>query len=761
MPSSNPRQTEVSETEVPEKAVEDLFAAAMPGSSIISWKALAPNRKDTWRSALAAALPAIREPIDQEWEERLEVKDREYDEATQELATELADARHEADKAEAALAEWGRQVRELSKALAVAVLAGYYEDSLPGDLYADPFEAEGLLETTRDATDEYVTNITSEGRQFLHDVLTRSLTQPSSTPLQQDPAEERLRAEARKLHHKATELYAKDDAAGADRLQGQANSLRFAANVLANSELLQQDPEVGEDEQVEQRWETDPDKLLRLIWREKDGERRRCSAFILLDKERTNPDLLAALGEMPRNTAYLASEVEHMRLTQPEADPEVPRCGDDYERVARSFHAVIGERVAWQEVPVKTRALMIGTVRRLAETGVFSIPGHPSDGLQAGLQWAIDWIDGCKEIPVKEDEPEDWKQYWAAKELLLKLHDPDCQSTPELLGTKAVDGGIVTGDGSGERLVPLTEGEILALTSSSTSVLADRSRFAAFASGRDKLQAALTRQECRGPDCGCPRFHPFASTQPVSESPGKAEAKLAEVRTAVEKLAEIPHERPVVDDAHRQCELFHNTAVAILDFFDSESPGNSGEEIERELVLERDLREDAEERARRAESRPRLEQHHVLALLGAVRDRGEDDDLPQALELLRANLTQPVPGNSSGVEEAERLRADRRLAAAEAVEQSLREEAERLRADRRLAMDDANRLQDHAERFQGALERIATGRGAGATTEENLALCRQIAEETLASILGPHPTASTQPPSPQAANDSSKEGDDA
>lgn len=144
----------------------------------------------------------------------------------------------------------------------------------------------------------------------------------------------------------------------------------------------------------------------------------------------------------------------------PEADPEVPRCGreSDYERVARAFHGIYEatapdhgyetrpeSRVAWEEVPEKNRALMIGTVRRLVETGVITIPGRPSDYLQAGLQWAVDWIDGCKEIPVKEDEPDDWRQYWAAKELLLELHGSDCQSTPELLGEEKRCGGKCEG----------------------------------------------------------------------------------------------------------------------------------------------------------------------------------------------------------------------------------------------------------------------------------------------------------------------------
>lgn len=75
-----------------------------------------------------------------------------------------------------------------------------------------------------------------------------------------------------------------------------------------------------------------------------------------------------------------------------------------------------------------------------------------------------------------------------------------------------------------------------------------------------------------------------------------------------------------------------------------EAENSSGvEEAEKATVLERDRREDAEERAKKAEARPRLERHHVLALLGAVRDRGEDDDLPEALNLLRAALTQPDP----------------------------------------------------------------------------------------------------------------------
>lgn len=41
--------------------------------------------------------------------------------------------------------------------------------------------------------------------------------------------------------------------------------------------------------------------------------------------------------------------------------------------------------------------------------------------------------------------------------------------------------------------------------------------------------------------------------------------------------------------------------------------------------------------------------------------------------------------------------------------------------------------------FRKALEMIATGRGSGATTEENLDLCRQIAEEALERVLGLRP----------------------
>lgn len=56
-----------------------------------------------------------------------------------------------------------------------------------------------------------------------------------------------------------------------------------------------------------------PDNMLRLIWREPDGERRRVSTFIPLDRERCSPDVLAALAKRPRLTAYLYSEVDHRR----------------------------------------------------------------------------------------------------------------------------------------------------------------------------------------------------------------------------------------------------------------------------------------------------------------------------------------------------------------------------------------------------------------------------------------------------------------
>jgi hypothetical protein len=68
-----------------------------------------------------------------------------------------------------------------------------------------------------------------------------------------------------------------------------------------------------------------------------------------------------------------------------------PGSSDEYERVARAFHGVYEatapdhgyktrpeSRVAWSEVPEKNRALMIGTVRRLAETGVIAIPTQPA-----------------------------------------------------------------------------------------------------------------------------------------------------------------------------------------------------------------------------------------------------------------------------------------------------------------------------------------------------------------------------------------------
>lgn len=69
-----------------------------------------------------------------------------------------------------------------------------------------------------------------------------------------------------------------------------------------------------------------------------------------------------------------------------------------------------------------------------------------------------------------------------------------------------------------------------------------------------------------------------AEAQATEERAERAEAKLAVVRAEVEKLAKIPFERPVVDDGHRQCELFHNTAVSILAILDSSSSLSGGGE---------------------------------------------------------------------------------------------------------------------------------------------------------------------------------------
>lgn len=105
--SPNPSQGEVPAAAI-KAAEERLIGQNPPGAE--AWH---EQTRVEIRATLTAALPAIRSQIDQEWEKRLEVvKDREYDEAKQELATELADARHEADKAQERLKEVERQREE-------------------------------------------------------------------------------------------------------------------------------------------------------------------------------------------------------------------------------------------------------------------------------------------------------------------------------------------------------------------------------------------------------------------------------------------------------------------------------------------------------------------------------------------------------------------------------------------------------------------------------------------------------------------------
>jgi len=164
---------------VPEAAAEAVYES-MHGL-YRPWSRLERKKKNGWIKAVEAALPAL----EKHFAERLKEVERQREDWSQKAHERTGwgrEWRARAEKAEAALADRDRQVRALSKALAVAVLAGFYDDALPEDLYADPFEAEGLLKTTRDACDEYITNITPEGVQFLHDVLTRSLTQPEADP---------------------------------------------------------------------------------------------------------------------------------------------------------------------------------------------------------------------------------------------------------------------------------------------------------------------------------------------------------------------------------------------------------------------------------------------------------------------------------------------------------------------------------------------------------------------------------------------------
>lgn len=46
------------------------------------------------------------------------------------------------------------------------------------------------------------------------------------------------------------------------------------------------------------------------------------------------------------------------------------------------------------------------------------------------------------------------------------------------------------------------------------------------------------------------------------------------------------------------------------------------------------------------------------------------------------------------------------------------------------------RAEDERDEFRHALEQIATGHGTGLTPAEDLAVCREIAEKALESILG-------------------------
>jgi hypothetical protein len=92
----------------------------------------------------------------------------------------------------------------------------------------------------------------------------------------------------------------------------------------------------------------------------------------------------------------------------------------EYERIARAFHGVYEtlapehgyesrpeSRVPWAEVPEKNRALMVGTVRRLVETGVVSSTQQQSGQLQELLEWLRAEIDGSEELVAAARKDED------------------------------------------------------------------------------------------------------------------------------------------------------------------------------------------------------------------------------------------------------------------------------------------------------------------------------------------------------------------
>jgi len=120
-------------------------------------------------------------------------------------------------------------------------------------------------------------------------------------------------------------------------------------------------------------------------------------------------------------------------------------------------------------------------------------------------------------------------------------------------------------------------------------------------------------------------------------------------------------------------------------------------------------------------------------------DAAEAVTLGKALVAAGRNLTQPVPGNSGGVEEGDGWPQKPTLP--ELVAATI----QRARGFEDEARPLANMLPNGAND-----DRIFEARGK-----------QQVAENLRELLEEPTAAASTQPPSPQAANNSSKEGDDA
>jgi hypothetical protein len=629
-PSPNPSQGEV-----PEKAVEDLYAA-MPSGSTIAWTKLAPNRKDAWHQALAAALPAIRSQIDQEWEERL----RRGDAPTQ---TSGPGAK---GTVWMPVPEHEERLKEVERQRDEAQERASRADQTTRRVVAERDAARAAL---GEALEKYAAALRLP-----------ALSQPSSTPFQQDrrytteQARMRLR-EAMQIHE-----WPKDG----------TSEEYFIRAVFPDDQPLQQDPEVGGDEQ---NWLIGPseggprvldgpavDENIAVVPEHRLRAAEGALFAIAAAREPNVPEGEVLSAASPSYRLWDRVKIAHAYFEgrtvwhvqdQPEADPEVPRCGES-ERVrlwdALRLLAITHfdhERLITDEEFDCTDLFEEGKVQHV-EIGQ---TGEKDCHLTAEGMEAIQEALGGPLNPA-----------------LIQPHS-DCQPTPELLGEEAAEAireldEIAMAAWRAREALHLNLAELgRGLDSETTKALADlvndlNEHMPLSEDGRVWRMRKVVRrvvEDCergeghaRGEDAEAAR--PDGAAGPVRTACQSSSASRSGLQEGTGEIGGADPIQPVQPEPSRLPDSTPEANAPLASTQPvSESPGNSGVE---KLILDvvGSMRKSAEGEAARS---------HDLGDPGQARAAsGEARGLARVEQVVTdafesGNLTQPVPGNSGGVEE--------------------------------------------------------------------------------------------------------------